>query len=132
MKKQQYYPAIPWTERSVATDHLVVIDPAVSETHCSISIHLHAFAPGQAWSQDHCIEKVTVAANIGVDGSVVKGARKGRDEVYAPSRSALQETPAWDLDSNFYTWLLTVYGSDLCPPGTPTILHSILAVNHTP
>jgi len=109
VEEDQHQLAVLWPERLVTTDQLVVVDPAVGETHGSVRHDFHALAAGQAWSQDHRVEEVVVASNIGMDGTVVERAGKKGDEVQLPARSALEKAPAWDLYDYLDPWQLQVH-----------------------
>jgi len=101
VEKEQYYLAVYWSKRPVATDQLVVVDPTVCETHSSLRFYLHALTTGQTWPQDHRIEEVAVAANIGDDGTVVERAGERGNKVNALARPPLKEAPTWDLYDHF-------------------------------
>ena len=77
VEEEHHQPAIQRPERQVAADQLVVVDSAVGEAHGSMRRYFHSLAAGQAWSQNHRVEEIVVAANVGADGSVVERARKG-------------------------------------------------------
>ena len=94
--------ALQQVRRLVTTDEFIVRHAAVCQNDGSPGFDSYPRAIRQAWSEHHCIEKVTLKAHVIRSGAIIEGTWQGRDKINAARGATFKETALWNLDYHLH------------------------------